>query len=299
MHIRKKLIDFIRISDDLIDSNNKNEKPLFKTRIKIKCFDNGKLSAPIILSHNATVFNGRVSLQENIFGGVPNPAQHLLLNDIYNIPHSINVFEGEENYHKLRSVDYFCIGNGAESTTLNGDIIQERSSDTKLYNMVPFRCVPISADISDEEAKKYRLRKKINIKGQEYFAYYAKKIEKSNIKIIYNGNNYIPKESDTSTLPDTDETKPLRSGQVTIYTILNVNIEPKDFKEYYQLMNNGSLTLAKISEIGLISGYDSENALASNKLELAGAELFAKMCFTAMPMESPTSSLEFSYEMYT
>lgn len=291
--LRKQNSDTIQ-SSEVLDEN----KSLFKTKVTIKCFDDGKIQTPVIISHNDTVYNGRLSAQEFIFGG-GNPAQHLLLNDIENIPHSVNIFEEGKKYHKLRSVDYFCIGNGAESTVLEGDFVPERTSDTKLYNMVPFRCVPITSDLSDEEATKYRLRKKINIKNQDYYAYYAKKLEKSDIKVIYNGNNYIPKESDTSTLPDTDERKPLRSGEVSIYTVISLKIDAIDFKEYYQAMNNGSLALAKISEVGLISALDIENALNSNKLELAGAELFAKMCFTGMAKSSPTAIIELEYEVHT
>lgn len=297
-HITKReLVDTLTIYFDKDDI----KKPLFDTKIIIKALDKGKLTAPVLSSANACVFNGRLDLQELVFGSTPNTNQHLFLNQIESIQHSVNTYNNGENslLYRNRVVNYFCIGNGAESTTITNDIISERASDTKLYKMVPFRCVTAGNDLSDVEAENYRLKKTINIKGQNYIAYYAKKFTFSNVKVMYNGNNYVPVESDTSVLPDTDPTKPLRAGNVLIFTTIDINVSEKDFKEYYKAMNNGSLDMAKISEVGLISGYDTPSTYNGNKNELANASLFAKICFSGIPFSTESSECTLSYNIYS
>lgn len=294
---KRRLIDTVSIL--FKNPNEMDDNPLFKTRIIIKCFNKGKICAPIIEDSNNCVYNGRVFLQDMIFGHTPNPENYLTINKLLDITHSVDIFESPDELNRKIRVDYFCIGNGAESKTVSGEIVPERTSDTKLYNMVPFRCVPVGSDLTEEERKKYRLRKQIQIKGQNYIAYYAKAITKTPVNIKYNGQNYIPKETDTSTLPDTDPSKPLRAGNISIFTQFELFIEEKDFKEYYQAMNNNSLTNASLTEVGLISAYDVENANEANKKELAGATLFAKMCFTKIAMDSDTNSAQLIYELHT
>lgn len=297
-HITKKeLKDTLSIYFDLNDIR----KPLFDTKVIIKALDKGSISAPILTSKNACVFNGRIDLQELVFGAKPNLNQHLFLNQIESIQHSVDTYEKDDDplLYRDRVVNYFCIGNGAESTTISNDIINERSSDTKLYNMVPFRCVKADNDLTDAESTNYRLRKKISIKGQDYIAYYAKKFTYSNVKVMYNGNNYIPDASHTSTLPDTDSTKPLRVGNVLVFTTIDINVGEKDFKEYYKAMNNGNLDMAKLSEIGLISGYDTPSTHNKNKNELANASLFAKICFSSIPFTTESSECTLSYNIYS
>lgn len=299
-HITKReLIDTLTMYFDKDDI----KKPVFDTKIVIKALDKGRLTAPVLSSKNACVFNGRLDLQELVFGATPNKNQHLFLNQIESINHSLDTYQNADTDKSLlyrnRVVNYFCIGTGAESTTISNDIVSERSSDTKLYKMVPFRCVKSGNDLSDTEAESYRLKKTIQIKGQDYIAYYAKKFTFSTVKVMYNGNNYTPVETDTSTLPDSDSTKPLRAGNVLIFTTIDINVSEKDFKEYYKAMNNGNLDMAKISEIGLISGYDSPSTNNSNKNELADASLFAKICFSAIPFSTESSECTLSYNIYS
>lgn len=283
--------------------NNPSKRALkpkgFNTHITIKCLNNGKLSAPVIETENTTVYNGRVCLHD-IFGHIANPNQHLTLNQIENINHSVNVYDNDgSNKNRIREIKYFCIGNGAESKTVKESIIAERSSDTKLYKMVPFRCVPIDTDLTDKERQKYKLRKIIQIKDQQYIAYYAKAISSMTFTTSYNNQNYTPVESDTSTLPDTDPSKPLRAGQVLCMTTLVLKIEPDDFKEYYKATNNGSLTGAKLNEFGLIYAHEAVNTLENSKLELAGAELFSKITHSNINYESDGAESEFKYAIYS
>ena len=299
---KRKFIDTFYIRYEEIErwSKNKsikNNKKGFDTSITIKCMNKGKLSAPIVETENTTVYNGRVCMHD-IFGHTANPTQHLTLNKIMNIEHSVSVYDSTDK-NRLRKVQYFCIGNGAESKTVKESIISERSSDTKLYNMVPFRCVPTRTDLTDEERKKYKLRKKITIKDQEYIAYYAKEISNITFATTYNNQNYTPLESDTSTLPDTSADKPLKSGNVLCVTTLVLKVEPEDFKEYYKAMNNGALTGAKLNEFGLIYAYEAANEKESSKMELADAELFSKITHSNVNYESDGAESEFKYAIHS
>lgn len=277
----------------LIKNSISNSKG-FDTAITIKCLNNGKLTAPVVETTNTTAYNGRLNMQY-VFGHEANPTKHLSLNDIYDIPHSLNVYEDEK--YRLRSIKYFCIGNGAESKTVKDSIIPARSSDSKLYNMVPFRCVPINSDLSDEEREKYKLRKIITIKDQQYIAYYAKALSSSTLSVTYNNQDYVPKETDTSTLPDTDPDKPLKTGGVTTATVLSLEIDTKDFKEYYKALKNGSLVGASLNEFGLIYAYEAPNTLENSKAELAGAELFSKIVHSNIRYESDGSESQFTYQI--
>lgn len=303
---KRKFIDTFYIQYEEIERTEKweNKKPKkdgkkgFDTNIVIKCMDKGKLSAPIIETENTTVYNGRVCMHD-VFGHTANPEQHLSLNKLLNIEHSVSVYKDQSDKNRLRKIEYFCIGNGAESKTVKENIISERSSDTKLYNIVPFRCVPTGTDLTDEERKKYKLRKKITIKDQEYIAYYAKKISNITFATTYNNQSYTPQESDTSTLPDTSADKPLKSGSVLCVTTLVLKVEPEDFKEYYKAKNNGDLSGAKLNEFGLIYAYEAANEQESSKMELADAELFSKITHSNVNYESDGAESEFKYAIHS
>lgn len=276
-----------------------------QTSITFKDTDNrGRTMRILSYGHNKTILSGRCMLQELTFGVQPNPQHHITLNDVLAIPHTTNVYENDDpKLYRQRTVDYFCIGNGAENKTVPGTSFDARDSDTNLYSIVPFRCVPEGADLSELEAKQYRLRKKIEIKGKYYWAYYAKKMKIDKMYVTWNGNNYIPVPEHTEARADTDQAHPLSGANVKIFTIFNLEVAANEFKEWYRLKNN-TLQLAKLSELGLISGYDcaltkGEEDPDNGRLELATAEVFAKMTHSPIPMDSEGNSRQIKYSIFS
>jgi len=286
--------------DNMIGNIN---PPTLKTQITIKDGKNGI----IILSNlkNKTVLGGRLKILENLFGIDPNPDMHLTLNSnqLLNIPHSVNTFQsGLANQRKMQ---WFMIGIGGENLSALNQVYKPRNYETNLYIPVPFRCVPINNDLSDSEAEKYRLRKMIVINGNQYYAYYAKKFDISSIKLTFNESNYIPLASDTVPLSSNDDDSNLDSpdhrlsgGKVLSYGDFTLTVAENEFKEWYKLTHNDQLVGARLSELGLVSGYDALNTL-TGKMELADAELMSKLTHSPIPLDEEGSERLVQYVIYT
>jgi hypothetical protein len=246
---------------------------------------------------NMTVFGGCLDLLEQSFGITPDPSKHLLLNSIMGIPHS-NTNAVLTNNIK-RDVSCFMIGSGAENLSVPGRIYNPHNYETKLYNAVPFRCVPSGNDLSTIEASVYRLRKVITIDAVDYIAYYGKVFDPGIVYVEYNGANYTPLESHTVPVDEGDTSHPLAGGSVLKYIQFTLTVEQNEFKEYFRLTHNDSLEGAKLSEIGLVLGADLPNSLDGNRSELAAAELFAKMTSTPVPMDRDGSRRVVDYRIYS
>ena len=268
-----------------------------KTRINIRAGENGKLILGDL--HNMTVLGGRTLIQEQAFGLVPNSAQHILLNNLLNIPHSVNVFTSTPNLAIQRKVGWFMIGTGGENLAVPYSTYEPFDYETNLYNPVPFRCVPIASDLSAAEQAAYRLKKIITINGNQYYAYYAKAFSLTSVTMQYENVDYIPSPGDTKQYQPNDPTNPLGAAPVLVYTDFNLMVSDVEYKEYYQANNNGSLTGARLSELGLVFGYDAPNALNGGNNELAGAELFAKLTHTPVFLDTTGSSRNVEYQIFT
>lgn len=277
----------------------------FKTSITIRDVDKEGRTIRLYRGHtNKTVMGGRTMIQEQYFGIRPNPQHHLTLNELLEIPHTTDVYSDSDNkLYKQREVRYFCIGNGAENTAVSGTSFEARNSETSLYNTVPFRCVPESADLSELEAQNYRLRKKIIIKEKTYIAYYAKKMELENLFLTWNGNDYVPVREHTVAGGLTDHSHPLAGSDVKVFSVFNLSIDKNEFKEWYKI-THGTLQLAKLSELGMIAAYDAplrkaEDDPDNGRMELATAELASKMTHSPIPMDSESHSRKIRYSIFS
>lgn len=313
-------ITFQSVADamnDLESRASRINKPLFKTLIKIVVKTPGKPDK-VMLETNTCVLGGRLRTLESAFGLKPTKEQHLSLNDNLDIKHSVDIYKDNDENYKNMKVLAFCIGDGARNKQ---DVTQEfkpTNCETKMYNIVPIRCVEENSDISEEEKKKYRGRKKITVNGKSYIAYYYKLFDTEKIHMEHEGADYVPKFDDTETVPKeysidpstgekVDKTTKIgpkgSTSPVYIYTKIKINIEKTEFKEYYKLNNNNSLIDAGINEIGLIMGVDcinnnSENGGETGKNEIANAELWAKMTTPHQTMAADNISVYMEYLVY-
>ena len=267
------------------------------TAIQIKDGPNGK----IILANltNMTVLGGRLKIQEDLYGLTPNPNQHLPLNrpDMLNVPHSVNTFDAGKALE--RRIKWFMIGTGGENLSVPFSTYKPKNYETKLYNEVPFRCVPLNADLTETEAASYRLRKPITIANDQYWAYYAKVMTVDSLDLTFNENNYVPLIADTTPVQKNDTSHRLSGGKVIAVSRFTLTITETEFKEWYRLKNNGLLDGARLSELGLIFGLDTPNSLVNGRLEVADAEMAAKLTHSPVPMDEEGSSRVVEYRIYT
>lgn len=287
-------------------------KPLFKTLVKITCKRKGKKDQSFITA-NTCVLGGRLHTLEKPFGIKPTKELHLTQNDLLEIPHSVDIYTDPNNYWKDIKVLGFMIGDGAKNPQNINQEYKNRNDETKMYNAMPLRCVEETSDLSADEQKLYRGRKKIRINDKNYFAYFVKLIEVDKIYIQHNGSEYVPSFDDTEPVPkdikidpDTGYTTeqatggPLGSSPVLIFTKIDIKIETNEFKEYYKLNNNGSLTNAGINELGLVMGVDLLNNQDGDvpRNEIANMELWAKMTFPNQTMASDNIAVYMEYLIY-
>ncbi len=262
------------------------------TRCIIKDSKTGKV---LYDGHNTTVLGGRLHLLEKSFGITPDPTQHLTLNTILGIEHS------ETNRVFTNKIDrdavYFMAGKGASSVAVPGKVFAPKNYETKLYDAIPFRMVPVSNDLSTTEQEQYRLRRIVTHGGVDYACYYAKKFESGVIQMEYNDAEFTPLESDTTPVDENDSSHRLAGGSVLAYVQFTLNITEEELKEYFTIVN-GSLAGAVVNEIGLVLGADLANAEDGGRRELAASELFAKLTSSNVPFDSYSSSRIVEYRVY-
>ena len=262
------------------------------TRVIVKD-ENGKI---LFSGHNTTVLPGRIALLEEMFGIERNAQQHLTLNTILGIPHSETSTVLNDSTKKRQTL-WFMAGNGAASKEVQGKYYSPKNYETKLYDAIPFRMVPVSNDLSASEQEQYRLRKIVSYGGVDYAAYYAKRFDAGVINLEYNDASYSPLESDTVPVDENDSSHRLAGGSVLAYIQFTLTITEEELKEYFRI-TNGSLSGAVMNEIGLVLGADLANSLDNNRKELSNAELFAKIVSSNVAMDSDSVSRIVEYRVY-
>lgn len=265
----------------------------YYTSVVIKDSKTGRI---LHSSHNTTVLGGRIAQLEELFGISKNSEQHLLLNDMLGINHSEtqNVLNSQTIKRKC---NYFMVGNGAASKSVVGKYYSPKNYETKLYNPIPFRMVPLASDLSSTEQAKYAFRKVEEVNGVQYASYFAKKFNPGNVILEYNASTYKPTESHTTPVDENDSTHPLRGGSVLAYISFTIDIAEEEMKEYFRI-HDGNINNCAMSEIGLVYGAALPNTNDSNRSELAAAELLSKLTSPSVGLSEDGSSRQIQYKIY-
>ena len=340
-----KLRDKI-ITHDEYDINSHEEKTTgFETCVRIherNCKYPGSNSVSIY--SNRTALCGRTHLLESSFKMNPNLNQHIFLNDnvlgtydvttgnslnpitVANSPSNILPRSDMEMFAKRR-IEYWCAGDGAMNKTVLNTSYAPHDTDTKLYNMIPFRFIKVDESLSDADRRLYKFEV-VYPETSPYYGYkgyYFKKItydtSKNGINMVVDGVYYIPKWSDTvqdlnaDTVAGSKENAFKGDKVQQSYIDMNMNITSAEFKEWF-MFNNGSLGNATISEIGLVLGLDcvkdkgiqqpmssvSQDADNYNTLamysEIYDAELFAHLTFDPYTVARDNAAIDFAYRVY-
>lgn len=204
------------------------------------------------------------------------------LNDSLNIPFqpSISTAGMQEanpfdpvNDSRNVNVGYVVIGNGGHVSSLTANNVTymdfniHQATDAVPFKLLPFVCRPIEADLPDLERKDYRLRKILEIDGELYVAYYAKRLDFSNsdidmvISTTVNGETtYKPFNPTINNIrPQPVQPGLENDGTKTYATAKTIfRFKEQDIMYLTEACTNlyGSANEAIISEIGFCSGVD-------------------------------------------
>lgn len=236
-----------------------------------------------------------VALQSSKLIGKPMefPANSTL-NELFNINP-----EAHNGQTTLPNLMYYCIGRGGHRafTDPDGEVVLDpiphSTRDTGLYRPVPFVLRPINNDLTVDERNNYRLRRMETHNGQQYYAYYLKKLELPTngvellIETVVDGvataTPFQYSRDDLSpTPPELSPTGTIVAAAQSVRASIRIEVDFNewDTNEYYNVCRilKGTDQHAMISEIGLVSGIDIDvsadvNGSQVSIREVAGAQI--------------------------
>ena len=213
-------------------------------------------------------------------------------------------------------IQYFCIGNGGHTIVSSGTEgipfpknKPHRSKDSGLYNILPFIIKPLEADLSRDERDKYRLRKVLEIAGELYVAYYARKMNVNKVAPVLVHTRiqdgiaistpFVPSINDLNP-PDPIIGQENDGSLLSVTSKIVIDFDEQDvlrLKEACEILY-GNANYAIISEIAICSGAEksiiqeyptgpnqtSENISSQNLFEAVAVQpvVFIGHFFSAM-----------------
>lgn len=285
----------------------------FDTQVKI--YDHhGNLE---VETKNVTALGGRVAM-ESIFKGGFLPQHHLSIssslknqkgNDPATFSNPTELTAADTTVaadYYGRKIGYFCIGIGGIDTELPLAMAKPRNYETRLYNMVPFRCVPVTGgDLTTVERAKYRMRRREFIGNVEYYTYYLKSFDLGSLNLVdSNGNDYTPAYNDSQPVnPSSANDHPLSQTAIHSCFEFNLNIDSTEFKEFHKAMWNGELTNAKLTEFGIVLSNDAIGVLGTDGVtpydEVRNVELFSKVVHSPSYMDQEENGKRITYTIFS
>lgn len=221
------------------------------------------------------------------------------------------------------TIQYFCIGNGGHTIISSGTEgipfpknKPHRSKDSGLYNILPFVIKPLEADLNRDERSKYRLRKVLEIEGELYVAYYARRMDVNKVapvlvhtKIqdgISVSTPFVPSINDLNP-PDPVIGQENDGSLLSVTSKIVIEFDEEDvrrLKEACEILY-GNANYAIISEIAICSGTDkpiiqeyptganqtSENISSQNLFESVGVQV---VCYIGHFFSAMNSSQGFT-----
>ena len=165
-------------------------------------------------------------------------------------------------------IRYFGIGiKGYANLTSEDNIAQPyvpSPENCDLYNPVPFRCVRVSEDLTDDEKAQYRLRTTARINDVDYYQYWLKKIifestvarttkitdgVESDYTFTSANLNPTPVDLYPTDLADT-------SNRIVASVTGICRVTGKEILEVCNVMYGGDIRRMRISEFGTYSGCE-------------------------------------------
>lgn len=195
------------------------------------------------------------------------------LNEKFNIATNVSL-----NAAEIPSVQYVAIGNGGHTMEVSGNSplsvpkpIMHRTTDASNFSHLPFVLRPIENDIDATTRQRYALRKILVIGGEEYVAYYLRRMDltgsssQMQLKNITNNTEtvspFVPTAANLSPTPTNivgGGAVPTSGDFALASALVTFELDTIDMDEIKNAANiiYGSEDYAIISEIALCSGLE-------------------------------------------
>lgn len=217
-----------------------------------------------------------LTMQLAQYFGIPQPiAQHTTLNEKFGIQAN-----GTLGTNELTRVRYLGVGIGGHDSTpgINGMTLMKfkihQSRDFGMFSQIPMVLRPVANDLTDVEREQYALRRTETHGGDDYFAYYLKRLDVSGLQIKEQHRDVDVNQNTTLSpfIPTSDDLSPtpqdLANGGVNTVTgkylsssvQLVIRMTESDATELLNVVTImfGDENYALISEFALISGVDRQ-----------------------------------------
>lgn len=184
----------------------------------------------------------------------------ITINSKYNVQSAVDPV----GIPKLR---YFGVGIRGYQNANDGIVSNPyiaKSSDFDLYTPIPIRMVPVNEDLTAEERSQYRMRVRETFNGTEYFCYYLKKITISDATISITkrqaDGTAVEYTLDPANLTPSPSLTSDTTGDIAVSTTADIILSGVEFIEAINILKDGDLRYARISELGLYTGEDKNVA---------------------------------------
>lgn len=254
---------------------------------------------------------GLVQLSQ-FFGKSITPMTNSTLNEKFGVATHNEISLPSDAVHRAQ---YWSIGNGgmyaSAGTPVDGVLgisaWPHLTQHTALYSHVPFRLALKTNDLPTLEREKYRLRVSLNIGGQDYWAYYLRKIDLSTVNISAEKrtetNGVITAVPFTHVSADLTPAVPVSTTSVVVPSgdyigavarlPFNMTVEETTaFVEAINILYNGQTGKANISEVALCTGVDFNHTVGGVVYTEAAHVRIASSLSTMYPMHSMPSGIE-------
>lgn len=199
----------------------------------------------------------------------------------------LKLFQDEMPDPKARpTMKFLVIGNGGHAISTNSNLatpipLEHQPTDVAPYSIIPHALRPVDKDLSDEERKHYALRKKVEINGRWYWAYYLRICDWRGVRVkewhtvVKDGNestkefeygdknlNPTPPEMPDYNYEVTDQMVPTDGDYVHSSAMTRIEFTENDVQEIQNVaaILYGDPTLAVVSEFGLVSAVLKETS---------------------------------------
>jgi hypothetical protein len=214
---------------------------------------------------------------------------------------------------------YFGIGIGGCYNVSNTNLQQPypvQQTNMDLYQPIPFRCVPVEQDLTPTERAPYRMRVRKTINGADYFCYYLKLLTYAQSTVSVTTTNpttglmtpYVLNYADLNPTPpvvNSNGTITPSTTELNVSVTTTLPVTGAEVTESINVLYNGDLRYATISEIGLYSGQDQTaagldvNGNAISYLEAILAQLNIGYTWNGDDFSNPNRSTTYSIALGT
>jgi len=206
------------------------------------------------------------------------PLVNTTLNEKFDILPGQEIPAGQ--YPKL---NYLVIGIGGAEVVTGNDykFSRHKPTDAALFQHIPFVIRTADNDLLPGDQAKYRLRRTENIGGTEYVCYYMKIIEdfimrdevyQINAGVDFNSLTIFDTNTENILEPTprniSDPVDTINNNYVAVTVKLDFILSVEELNEIENAMTIKYGTVSKLTEIGIVSGYDFDN---SGVTEIVGA----------------------------